>query len=266
MANIAARKKLSALYARGIAVRFGADGARFGTKPNGQFEDDDVLGEEEVELWIAPPNPHHREMAMREAQAARARSLLAIKKQDKDSEEYLTSQAYLADMDLATLIDYLIIATGDQRTQAAIREVLAKDEWENIDELRDAMAQYQDDENADPSDPQYKALLERDIEYGQQVAEVEKRLTEEERVSLEVLSRDDLEKRALERRGEIAASQAFIYEYERQMKFYSVREPGNHDTLWYSKPQELTEESEVIQAAIEEALRRFLKDGTEAKN
>ena len=264
MANIAARKKLSALYARGIAVRFGADGPRYGTKVNGAFDEDDVLLPEEIEVWVAPPNPHQREMAMREAQASRARALLKVKN-DEDSEEYLTAKAYLADMGIETLIDYLVIATTDERTQAAMREVLAKDEWENIDELRDAMSQFEES-GASVEDPEYASLLQRDLEYGQQVNDVQERLTEEERVSFEVLDRQDLEKRALERRGEIVGSQAFIYEYERQMKFYSVREPGNHNTLFYDNAKELTEEDEVIQGAIDQALMRFIKDGSEAKN
>lgn len=265
MANIATRKKLSSLYARGLAIRFGAEGPRYGDmNRGGGFPEDDVLGEEEVEIWIAPPNPHQREMAMREAQACRARALLRVRN-DKESEEHLTARAYLAEMDMNTLVDYLVIATTDDRTQAAIREVLAKDEWENIDELRDAMTQYEA-ANPDPQDPKWTSLMQRDLEYGNQVAEVQARLSEEERVSLSVLDRDELEKRALERRGEIAASQAFIYEYERQMKYFSVRDPGNHSVLFYDSPKELTEETEMVQLAVEEALRLFIKDGSEAKN
>lgn len=264
MANITARKKLGALYARGIAVRFGEDGPRYGDQKNGSFSEEDVLLEDEIEIWVAPPNPHQREMAMREAQASRARSLLRVKS-DENSEEYLTTKAYLAEMDIVTLTDYLVIATQEERTQAAIREILAKAEWENIDELRDAMAQF--DEAADAaSDPEWQSLLERDIEYGKQVAEVEARLADEERVSLSVLDRDDLEKRGMERRKEIVGSQAFIYEYERQMKFYAVREPGNHATLFFENAKELTEQDELIQIAISEALTRFIKDGSEAKN
>lgn len=264
MANIAARKKLGAMYARGLAVRFGEEGPRYGDeKKGGAFPEDDILLEDEIEIWVAPPNPHQREMAMREAQASRARSLLRVKS-DENSEEYLTTKAFLAEMDAVTLIDYLVVATQGERQQAAIREVLAKDEWENIDELRDAMAQFEETDNAD--DPEWKSLLERDVDYGKQVAEVEQRLAEEERVSLEVLDRDELEKRGMERRKEIAGSQAFIYEYERQMKFYAVREPGNHNTLFFENPKELTEQDELIQIAISEALARFIKDGTEAKN
>lgn len=264
MASIAARKKLGALYAKGIYVRFGEDGPRYGEEKNGSFPEDDVLGEDEIEIWVAPPNPHQREMAMREAQASRARSLLRVKN-DENSEEYLTTKAYLADMEVDTLIQYLVIATSDERSSAAIREVLALDEWENIDELRDAMAQYEES-GADPSDEEYASLLAADYRYGKQVGEVEARLAEEERISLEVLGRDELEKRAMERRSEIVGSQAFIYEYERQMKFYSVREPGNHNTLFFDSAKELTEQEDVIQEAIAVALGKFIKDGSEAKN
>jgi hypothetical protein len=264
MASITARKKLSSLYARGVAVRFGEEGARFGDeKRGGGFPEEDVLLEDEVEIWIAPPNPYQREMAMREAQAARARSLLKVKN-DENSEEYLTTKAYLAEMDIVTLVDYLVISSTEERTQAAVREVLAKKEWENIDELRDAMAQF--DASDDKDGEEWKTLLERDFEYGQQVSAVEQRLNEEEHVSLSVLSRDELERRAMDKRSEIVGSQSFVYEYERQMKYYSVRDSNNHSILFYDSPKELVEESELIQLAIEEGLRRFITNGSEAKN
>jgi hypothetical protein len=264
MASITARKKLSSLYARGVAVRFGEEGARFGDeKRGGGFPEEDVLLEDEVEIWIAPPNPYQREMAMREAQAARARSLLKVKN-DENSEEYLTTKAYLAEMDIVTLVDYLVISSTEERTQAAVREVLAKKEWENIDELRDAMAQF--DASDDKDSEEWKTLLERDFEYGQQVSAVEQRLNEEEHVSLSVLSRDELERRAMDKRSEIVGSQSFVYEYERQMKYYSVRDSNNHSILFYDSPKELVEESELIQLAIEEGLRRFITNGSEAKN
>jgi hypothetical protein len=251
MASITARKKLSSLYARGVAVRFGEEGARFGDeKRGGGFPEEDVLLEDEVEIWIAPPNPYQREMAMREAQAARARSLLKVKN-DENSEEYLTTKAYLAEMDIVTLVDYLVISSTEERTQAAVREVLAKKEWENIDELRDAMAQF--DASDDKDSEEWKTLLERDFEYGQHV-------------SLSVLSRDELERRAMDKRSEIVGSQSFVYEYERQMKYYSVRDSNNHSILFYDSPKELVEESELIQLAIEEGLRRFITNGSEAKN
>jgi len=73
-------------------IRFGPAGPRIAVAENGKFPVEDVLADEELEVWVAPPNPQQREMALRDAQAARARSLLRARK-DEDSEEYLTSMA-----------------------------------------------------------------------------------------------------------------------------------------------------------------------------
>lgn len=262
MANIAARKKLSALYDRGRAVRFGPEGSRIA--PNGRFDAEDPLGEDEIELWIAPPNPHQKEMSLREAQASRARSLLRVKR-DQESEEHLTAMAFLADMDKETLVFYLLEAGEDGRTQAAIREVLAEKEWENIDELRDAMTQFEES-GADVDDPEYKSLLDADRRYGEAVAKAARDLLEASRDSLQLLSREELERRGLDRRCELVGSQAFISEYERQMKFYSVRESSNHSTLFFANPAELAEQDELIQTAISNALHQFINEGSEAKN
>lgn len=262
MANIAARKKLSALYDRGRAVRFGPQGSRIAD--NGRFAEDDPISEDEVEIWVAPPNPHQKEMSLREAQASRARSLLRVKK-DETSEEYLTTMAFLTDMDQETLVYYVLETGADARTQAAIREVLAEKEWENIDELRDAMAQFEES-GADVDDPEYKSLLDADRRYGEQVSKAAEALLESAKDALMLLGRQELERRGIERRCELVGSQAFISEYERQMKFYSVREPDNHSTLFFSKPAELAEQDELIQTAISDALHQFINEGSEAKN
>jgi hypothetical protein len=264
MANIAARKKLSALYARGAMIRFGPAGPRIAVAENGKFPVEDVLADEELEVWVAPPNPQQREMALRDAQAARARSLLRARK-DEDSEEYLTSMAYLSDMTFETLVEYLLMADQEGRNNEAIRLTLAEKEWENIDELRDGMRQFEEAGSPD-NDPEWKSLQAADKRYGDQVDVEEQRLTDAARESMAMIGRDELERRALEKRGEIVGSQAFMYEYERQMKFYAVRDADNHMMLFYDSVREFSESEEIVQTAIADALGRFIREGNEAKN
>ena len=265
MARINARKKLSELYAKGCAVRFGPDGPRIANGPGRKFPDDEPLGEDEVEIWISPPNPYQREMALREAQAKRARALLKVKN-DSDSEEQLTSRAFVAEMTLDTIIDYLLLMEQEERTNEAIRQVLGQPEWEDIDAYRDALRQFEEDEDLNEEDPEYVALMERDQQYTDQVGEAERELRLAKRSSFEILSRDDLESRVMERRGDIVGSQVFVTEYEAQMKFYSVRDPDDHNILFYDRPEDLAKEDQLIQTAVYEALQGFITEGNEAKN
>jgi len=57
-----------------------------------------------------------------------------------------------------------------------------------------------------------------------------------------------------------------MYEYERQMKYYSVRDADNHMMLFYDSVREFSESEEIVQTAIADALGRFIREGTEAKN
>ena len=276
MANIAARKKLSALYARGVALRFTPEGPKFADPDvnRGAFPEDDKAGPDDVEVWIAPPNPHQREMALREGQAARARALLKVKN-DPESEEHLTTKAFLADMSFETLVDYMIVNDQQERLNEAMRSVLGEDEWENFPELQDAMRQYDEAVAAyeetgtgvDPrTDPEFNPLREADARFAKAVDEREHEMREAARESMILVGRDELERRAMERRGEMVGSQAFAIEYEDHMRFYSVREPDNRNALFFENVRALREADDVVRDAIVTALRMFITEGAEAKN
>lgn len=276
MANIAARKKLSALYARGVALRFTPEGPRFADPEinRGAFPEGDEPGPDDVEVWIGPPNPHQREMALREGTAARARALLKVKN-DPESEEHLTTKAFLADMSFETLVDFMVVNGQQERLSEAMRSVLGEDEWENFSELQDAMRQYDEAVAAyeetgtgvDPrTDPEFAPLREADVRFAKAVDEREHEMREAARESMTLVGRDELERRAMERRGEMVGSQAFAIEYEDYMRFYSVREPDNHNALFFENVRALREADDVVRDAIVTALRMFITEGAEAKN
>lgn len=270
--GIKAREKLSKLYRRGIEVRFGpgvdgpkvtygdlADGGRIADPP----------GEDDVTVWVAPPSPLQREMALRDAQASRAKALLNAKR-DTSSVDHLSVMVFVADMAEETLIDYLLLSDSDTRRQEAIRDVLGRPEWEDMTAFMDAMAQYEDEDGNfigdDPEDPEYKALLEADVRYSNQVQETEAELINVARDALRQFGRPELERRAVEKRAEVVGSQAFMKEYERQMLFYSVREGDDHGVLVYSSAKELAEEDQEVQEAYGKALKNFIGDAGTAKN
>jgi len=47
-------------------------------------------------------------------------------------------------MTFETLVEYLLMADQEGRNNEAIRLTLAEKEWENIDELRDGMRQFEE--------------------------------------------------------------------------------------------------------------------------
>jgi hypothetical protein len=255
--NLQARRKLSALYKRGVEVRFGPDGGRIGP-----FDEPATV--DEVAVYVAPASPLQREQALRDAQAKRARALIATKREE-ESEEHLTSKAFVAEMSLATLTDYVLIADQEERRSEAIRDVLSRDEWNDIAALQDALRQF-DEEDSDEGEPEYAAVLARDEEYGRQVNERDLSLTEAAREALNLLGRDELERRALEKRSELVGSQAFMQEYERQMTFYSVREVTDNNVLFFESAREFADQDDQIQLTIKQALSQFINEATEAKH
>lgn len=267
--NIKSRRKLSDLYKRGVEVRFGeTDGKPYGKV--GPFKDSDdqpiPLGESEIAVWVQPPSPIQREMAMREAQASRARALVRAKR-DEESPEHLTALAFLVEMSDETLIDYVMISDTETRRNDATREILANDEWKDLTALQDAFRQYDEmSEEERDADPEYAAMMELDQKFGDQIDERAKELWEAQYDALKILGREKVEKKALEKRAELGASQSFMAEYERQMMFYAVRDIDDHGVLFFESARECADQEDEIRDVLAEALEQFISDVGEAKN
>jgi len=145
--TIKARRQLSDLFKEGTEVRFGRDPKT--NKPYGKVGPFiDSMGnraacpENEVAVFVRPPDPLQRDMAMREANAKRARALVKAKR-DEESEEHLTILAFLADMGDETLVDYVVLGDVAKRRAEAEREVLSLEEWKEMDAYQDAMRQFE---------------------------------------------------------------------------------------------------------------------------
>jgi hypothetical protein len=261
--NIKARKKLTELFRRGIEIRFDADGGHIGP-----FKDEDgkdlPATDDQVAMWVQAPSPYQREMAMRDSQGARAKALLRAKR-DENSEEYLTSKAFLADMTDETLVEYLLVMDTEERRNEAIRDVLSRDEWSDFPALQDAFRRMEE-VGGDPESDEYRDLTEADRRYGKQVSEREAELSDAARVSLGYIGREESERRAVEKRSEVAGSQAFMAEYEKQMMFYAIRDLENTTNLFFDSVEEWNEQPEEIRSVVIEALGQFIGEAAEAKN
>ncbi len=266
--NIDARRKLSDLYRRGVYVRFGPEGGRVGRldKPSAEAFDD-PLRDDEVEVYVCPPSPLQRQQALSDAQAARAKALIRLKR-DHDSEEYLTTMAFIVQMSDSTLTDYILEATAEDRRQEAVRDVLALEEWADMVDLQDAMRTFDElGDDLDENDPDYVAVMKRDAEYGNQVHKRLRELIESEREGLNMQSRDVRERKALEKRGELVANQRFMEAYQLSMTWHAVRVPEPPNTaLFFENPRQFQEQPDEVQQALRDASVLFITEEGEAKN
>jgi hypothetical protein len=250
-ANIQKRKRLQALFERGRLVHFNAEGEVPEPDPDG------------MSVWVGPPSPLQREQAVRDAQAARSRALLAARRDDPDSEASQV-RAMLGALDDEGIINYLLVSEEPTRIAEARRRVLAEDEWEDFNSLRDAMRQYE--EAGMPDDEEWKPLLERDIKFGDQVQEKADELRLNDGEVLRLLPRAEHEKRIVDRTVDQVGSSAFMRTYDRQMLWYGVRDDENHDELFFETADELFSLPLPIQDAIRSAYDEFVTEAGEAKN
>jgi hypothetical protein len=270
--NIQKRRRLSELYARGREARFNKDGAasfdveKVDEDGNPKFiagDEDFERTDDDIVIWVQPPSPLQREQALRESQAARSRALLAARK-DETSPDSANTKAFVANMGQETLIDYVLSAEEQERRERAQRDVLGRDEWKEFSSLQDSMRQW--DEAGNPRTEEWQPLIDKDIEFGRQVSKATKYLREADREALKMMSRDELERRAFEKRIELIGSQAFVQEYERQMVFYASRDGDDRALLFFEDVNDMMSQDELVQEVLSDTLASFIEDPAEAKN
>lgn len=276
MANIKARRALSDLFKKGTEIRFGPDPEN----PDGPTKCE--LGpflrdsgeripprDDQVVLWVTPADPLQREQALREANAKRAGSIVRAKR-DKESEEHLTAMAFLADLSDETLVEYVVIGNEGIHQQEAEREVLARDEWKDMTSYQDAMRQFQGmSEEELERNEEWRTLLDLDERYGEQTRERVLELSAAEREVLRMTVRSDraaVEKMALSKRAELAASSVFMNQFDRWMVFYAVREFEDTSQQFFEDPDDLARQPQEVKNLISEALLPYISDVGEAKN
>lgn len=257
-ANIKARRKLAALYERGVTVRFGPNGPKIGPF-------DDKCPPDCIELYVAVPSPLQREQAIRDARAQSINVKTRAKKDEENSVEGAITRDLVDQLNMDSLVEYLVMLDSSDRKGEAQRDVLSRDEWEDMPALQDQMRRY-DDGEMEASGPEYEALMARDAEFGEEVRKREHELTDASREALAMLPREELERRVMDQQLDLIASEAFVTEYARQMMYYAARDPEDRQVLFFDSVQELASQDEEVQSTLEEALGRFIGDEAEAKN
>lgn len=257
LTRIEKRKRLDALFDRGGYVRFGIkDGAPV---VNPETESD-----EDVRVWVGPPSPYQREMAIRDAQGIRARTVIEAKSKE-DSNQWVTIRAFVAALSNEALADYLIELDDTDHIAQARRDTLLEKEWESFNELRDAMRKYED-AGSPVGDPEWEPLLEKNRRFADQVLARAEELEKDARDSFKLMPRNKLEEKAIEKRIEQAASAAFMGAYEEQMLFYSCRDDEDHKVLYFDDVTDMKSQHADIQNALRARLAETISEATEAKN
>lgn len=275
--NIEKRRRLSALYVTGEEVRFNEEGVVDSPRTKGRHqtlkqwqamhEDEDPPeclwpSDDDIVVWVQPPDPLQREEATRAASAAKARAHIAMR--NEDSQIALEAEMFFGDLEDESLRNYLVDnATRDVRSRA-MRDVLAKGEWEDFTALQDSMREWE--EAGFPETDEWADLIERDKEYGRQIEERVKEIIEDTREGLKMIPTDELQSRARKRYAETIGNQHFMQAYELNMLFYSCRDDEDKGELFFEKAEEIKEQQEFVQIALAEALSKYIMDPREAKN
>lgn len=252
--NIEKRRRLSELYVEGDEVRFNKNG---------------VVGQNDVEpsdldvvIWVQPPNPLQREEAVRAAQSARSRAMLAVK--DEETRNYLEAEEFVSDLSREDMENYLVDAQTRDVRQRAMRDVLSREEWEDFTVLQDSMREWE--EAGFPEGEEWEPLIRRDEEYGNQIKERVKEIIEDTREGLKLIGDEELRRRAKKRFAESLGNEAFMQAYERHMLFYGCRDDEDHELLFFSEVNELQQQPEFVQVALANKLAEYISEPAEAKN
>lgn len=258
LSRIQKRERLEKLFDRGAYVRVNADtDGRPVVNPDNQSESDMLF-------WVAPPSPLQREMAVREAQAMRARMMIEARN-NPDSPSWSTVRAFIASLSNDDLIEYVLdLDEGDYLSQAR-REVLQQEEWDDFNALRDSMRQYEE-AGSPVGDPEWEPLLKRDEDFGRQVNERADEIRDDARDGYKHMPRSKVEEKAVDKRIEQAGSAAFVGAYEEWMLFYSVRDDEDHSVLYFEAKDEIKSLPQEVQEGLAEKLASFIQDASEAKN
>lgn len=247
----AKRRRLSDLYVVGKPFKIGdAEGA--------------------IEVWLQKINPLERELAVRAAGAARARTLAFI--EDKDSDEYMAKISDVIDFygdreSLVMLAIHKDLIAAKTRIEA---ETAADERWSKdgfllglVDSWQDGMM---DRYNADPHDKEAKKVFDLIKKYEDEVSKA----VAEEQVRLERDCADyplaKLREIGAEKLIEAQANNAFIDEFEVQRLLFAVRDPGDHTAYYFVDRGEVRALDERVREALSEAYNALEVDVVEGKD
>lgn len=236
-----ARKHLSDLYRRGI-----------------DWTVEDEFTGDSVEVYIKKLNPLETKEAREKGNAARARVLM--RRNDRESEEWLNAYSEVFDMSVETRVDKCITLEAMQkRAQVEAELAMADDsEWAKDDYLEGLREAWEDLKNifVDPEIPDDEKKeaqgvydeLNRFADEVDKVVEIELKAL---RQPFEHLGEEALIEKAVAAVFEETAYLAWMEKYYYYRTFFSTREREDHKKKTFSSVREVEElEPEVYQQLV----------------
>ncbi len=224
-------------------------------------------GEGGVKVWLQKLNPVEHESAMRNANAQRARAL-AVKK-NVEGAEYQAVMSQVYDLDVDSLIDYLVMPEIQKYQVAREEENAAEEEWSKdnyLQGLRDSwndrleLAYAEDPENVDA-----KRVFEELQRFDAQVEKLTEGFEDNRRKDYASQAVESLQEKVATQFIEMQADMNWMKEFHRNELYYSVREPDHHKSRYFSSLEELDQLSQEVTIALQTEYRSLVVDVTEGK-
>lgn len=247
-----------------------------------EMEFDDQKGGGAVVVWLQKLNPLETERVIRRAGAEKAKLLMV--RNNTETDEWLESYTDVDEFgDRETLIEYLISEDLANYRDAREAENSFEDEWKKdgyLQGLRDAWIGEPDQlglkdayaegpgTDADPNEQYAEAekLLAELTRFDDQV----KKLVDGERKKLHrdwaTKSDEDIRRAATERFLTVKADMAWGKEFRRMQVWLSVRDPEDHDVLYWEKRSQVEKVDPRIVNALASAYSDLEVDPQEGKD
>lgn len=207
-----------------------------------EFSLDD--GDGAVEVYMRRPNPYELEEALKDGNAARARSVIRMRKEGTSEFEQIEGQLWdigdtpeMAKFAVMERVQELysqahaFISNQDKYTEDSVLE----SSLENLEKWAESTPSEGDDEYQD-----YKNTLEYIEEFNKEVEERYETLKNDELAKL-LHDGDDLEEKVRRILIDRQAGIEFLREYRVSCVYYSARDPENKVDRYFSSRQEVKE-------------------------
>lgn len=220
-----------------------------------------------VVVWMQKLNPVQHEDAMRKANARRARCLAMKRNPDSPDHQAVMSQVY--DLDIDSLIDYLVVPEIQKYQMAREEELAAEDEWSNDNYLQGL----RDDWNIslerayaeNPDDPEAKRVKDELTRFSEAIHKASEGHEESLRKQFAARPVEELQDKVANQFIEMQADMEWMREFHRFELFYAVRDPLHHKKQYFENLEELDLLSSEVLELLNTEYRGLSVDVTEGK-
>lgn len=227
---------------------------------------DDGSDEEPIRIFVRKLNSVEHDAAMKNANAARALMLTALR--DPNSKEALDLRAELEQMSRESLVQYLLDEERMSRTMVVEAEVAAEEKWSQdgyLDGLIDAWRDLETKWLADNDDPEAARVFKALAEYTAEVETVVDGVIENLQADLEDVPEERLRESVYQKELTSRANIAWATEFRSNELWLSIREEDKK-TLYFSDPDQLNMLPDDVVVRLAHVFQRISVEPMEGKD